>query len=654
MKLVIVESPTKARTLSRFLGEGYQLMASMGHLRDLPKKELGVDTEHDFRPTYIPVPAKNEVIVKLEAAAKKASQIILATDPDREGEAIAYHTAVICSGSKSKAKNDKFQRITFHEITKTAVEQALKSPGTINVKLVDAQQARRVLDRLVGYKLSPLLWRKVRIGLSAGRVQSPAVRLIVEREREIAAFKAEEFWLINAKLANKKNQQFLAKLIKANDKSVEVSNKDEAEEITGKLKKSKFTVVKVVSKEVRRSPAPPFITSTLQRTASSIFHWSAKKTMREAQILYETGLITYHRTDSFNLAEEAIGRVRNYIEKEFGKEYLPELARHFKTKSKLAQEAHEAIRPTRINAKPETRNSKFNKASEKLYKLIFNRFVACQMSDQVVQKNIADIKAGIYLLRAVGEQEKFSGWMKIYHKTKSQEENPLPLLSEKEELRLIKILAEQKFTTPAFRYSEGSLIKALEERGIGRPSTYASIVSTIQTRNYVEKIEGFFQPTPVGIAVNDFLVKYFSDVVDYDFSAEMEDDLDKIAQGKREWVPTIREFYQPFIRKLKEVEKTAKRAKIAVEKTGKKCPKCKKGEQVIRTGRFGKFLSCSRFPECDWKDSYQEKVKGVLCPKCHSDIVVRKTKKGRRFFGCSRWPECKWATWRLPSKEKDK
>jgi len=655
MKLVIVESPTKARTLTRFLGNEYQIMASMGHVRDLPRKELGVDIKNNFKPTYVESEGKSEAIGKLKKAASKAGQIILATDPDREGEAIAYHVRVLCS----KGKKEKFIRITFHEITKAAIEEALRSPGMINMKLVDAQQARRVLDRLVGYKLSPLLWRKVRRGLSAGRVQSPAVRLIVEREREIKDFKPEEFWLIKEKLKTKKAKYFIAQLIKINDKKLEVGNKKEASLIVTNLKKAQHQVEKIVSKEVKNSPPPPFITSTLQRAGSSLFHWSAKKTMREAQQLYEKGLITYHRTDSVNLAQQAIDKARKYIEEVFGKEYLPEAIRRFKTKSKLAQEAHEAIRPTRISSKlhargraGKTQSSKLKGDGEKLYKLIFNRFIACQMKEQLLKRNVVDIKADKYLLRAMGQREVFPGWKKIYQKSSNDQiEKPLPELSEGELLQLIKVITEQKFTQPPARYTEGSLIKALEERGIGRPSTYASIISTIQNRQYVEKIEGFFQPTLVGETVNDFIIKYFENIVDYDFTAKMEDDLDKIAQGKREWAPVIKEFYSPFAQKLKKVAEKAKRVKIEVEKIGKKCPQCKKGEQVIRLGRFGKFLSCSRFPDCDWKAVYVEKIKGMKCPECKGDIVIRRTKKGKTFYGCSNWPKCKWASWRKPRPE---
>ncbi|MFC1711762.1 type I DNA topoisomerase [Patescibacteria group bacterium] len=641
MKLVIVESPTKSKTLSRYLGKDYQILASMGHLRDLPKKKLGVDTEKDFKPTYINVPGKAKTISQLKETAKKAKIIILATDPDREGEAIAFHVAKLL-----RDKDTEIQRIVFHEITRSAIENAISKPGKINMKLFKAQQARRVLDRLVGYKLSPLLWKKIRRGLSAGRVQSPAVRLIVEKEREIKAFKPEEFWKINVDLENKKKKKFSAELKKIDNKNEKISHKKSADKILKDLKSADFIVDKIISKDVRKSPPPPFITSTLQRTAHSVFRWSAKKTMREAQRLYENGYITYHRTDSVHLAIQAVSKARKFIVDTYGKEYLVESLRTYKVKSKLAQEAHEAIRPTRVKTKLEILNSKLGADSLKLYKLIYNRFLATQMESQLLEKNIVNIIADKYLFRAEGEREKFAGFRILYGKIR--EDKILPELEQGEKLKLLKINPEQKFTQPPSQYSEGSLIKALEERGIGRPSTYAPIISTIQMRQYVEKIEGFFHPTHVGETVCDFLIKYFQDIVDYDFTAEMENDLDAIALDKKDWVSIMASFYKPFSKKLKSVEKNAKREKIKAETIGKKCPLCKKGEQVIRVGRFGKFLSCSKFPDCKWKSVYVEKLKGVKCLKCGADIVIRKTRKGKRFFGCSTWPKCKWASWRKP------
>lgn len=618
-------------------------MASMGHVRDLPTKKLGVDIEHDFKPSYIIVPGKKKIIAQLKEEAAKAPEIILATDPDREGEAIAYHVAYLLKGKKPST----ISRITFHEITKQAIEQSLKDPGKINLRLVGSQQARRVLDRLVGYKLSPLLWRKVRRGLSAGRVQSPAVRLVVEREREIKDFVPKEYWRIEVELA--KSQKFLALLIKINDKKAEIKNKKQADKIVKDLKKAEYQVLKIKKEEVKKYPPPPFITSTLQRSASSVFGWSGKKTMREAQRLYEEGLITYHRTDSVNLAAQAIKQCRVYINSIFGKAYLPPVSRKYKTKSKLAQEAHEAIRVTSVKRQVSSKE-KLGSDASRLYRLIFNRFVACQMKEQLLEKTTVDIEAERYLFRAIGEVEKFDGWRKLYQaKIKNDKtQKTLPSLTEGEPLDLIRVIPQQKFTQPPDRYTEGMLIKALEDRGIGRPSTYAPIISTIQARQYVEKIEGRFQPTPVGETVNDFLVKYFNNVIDYDFTAEMEDDLDNIAKGEKKWVPVVREFYQPFAKQLDRVYKNAKREKIKTESIGKKCPKCKKGEQVIRVGRFGKFLSCSRFPDCDWKAPYIEKVEGIKCPECGGEVVIKKTKKGKRFYGCGNYPKCKWASWRKP------
>ncbi len=655
MKLVLVESPTKAKTLSRYLGKDYRVQASMGHVRDLPKGHLGIDTKKNFKPEYVVDETKEPIVKELQSLTKKAKEVILATDPDREGEAIAFHLRFLLKSKKGK--KDKFVRITFHEITKNAIEKALAKPGRINLKLVDAQQARRILDRLVGYKLSPLLWRKIRRGLSAGRVQSPAVRLIVEKEAEIKKFKPEEFWKINVKLSKKNKQAFLALLIKINNKLAEIGKKSQADKICNILKKSKFRVQKVTKKEAHLSPPPPFITSTLQRTAANVFGWSSKRTMSLAQKLYEKGLITYHRTDSVHIASQAIKKCRKFILETYGQDYLIPEVRFYKTKSRLAQEAHEAIRPTRMKSKGRL---KTRGPTAKLYYLIFNRFLATQMTERIIDRTKVEVEASNKdkpcLLLAEGEVEKFDGWKKIYKKkTKTKSQNSknlevmlLPELAEGEELKLLKILPEQKFTQPPARYTEASLIKALEERGIGRPSTYAPIVSTIQARQYVEKKEGKFYATPVGETVIEFLIKHFDNIVDYDFTAEMEDGLDKIAEGKKDWELMIRGFYKPFEKKVKYVTKNAKREKIETEKIGKKCPKCKKGEQVVRIGRFGKFLSCSKFPDCDWTAPYVEQIKGVRCPKCKGKIVIRKTKKGHQFFGCSNYPKCNWASWKKP------
>jgi len=651
--LVIVESPTKAKTLRRFLGENYQVEATMGHVRDLPEKKLGVN-EETFEPEYVLSSKKKEIVTQLKKAAEGAEKIYLATDPDREGEAIAYHVNyLINAGSKAKAKSAKLSRITFHEITKPAIEAALKQPGEINLNLVEAQVARRVLDRLVGYKLSPLLWQKVRRGLSAGRVQSVAVRLIVDREREIEKFVPIEYWEINAWLQKADSEaSFLAKLVRKNGQKVEIGRQSQAEEIVAELQKASYEVAEIEKKETKRNPAPPFTTSTLQQTAASQLGWSSKKTMNIAQGLYEEGLITYHRTDSTNLSVEALTQAREYIQANFGSAYLPESARLYATRSKSAQEAHEAIRPTEV-----TRTEVEGEAG-KLYSLIWKRFVASQMNSAALEVTVITVQAegehNLYHLEARGVLEKFDGWRKVYGRLEADEEGEklenLPAVARGEDLKLLEIKPEQKFTQPPPRYNEASLIKALEELGIGRPSTYAPIISTIQERHYVEKQNRQFTPTPLGVAVNDFLMEYFPTVMDYQFTANMEDSLDEIANGRKERVPVLSEFYQPFKERLEGVKKVAQRVAVETEATGESCPKCKEGSVVIRVGRFGKFLSCSRFPDCDWRAPYVQTIEGVKCPKCGGEIVYKKTKKGKGFYGCANWPKCDFASWRKPTK----
>ena len=685
MNLVVVESPTKARTISKFLGDQYLILATMGHIRDLPKKKLGVDVSAGFLPEYIDVPKRKDTIKELKAAVRKVQTVYLATDPDREGEAIAWHVVEMLKEKILRNKDIKILRISFHEITKSAIEKALSNPGTINIELVNAQQARRILDRLVGYKLSPLLWRKVRTGLSAGRVQSVAVRLIVEREREIEKFIPQEYWEIGCQLRKKIGQKrpdlptFLARLVKKNGKAVKVSNRVEAEETVAELKKAAFEVEEVKRSEVKKSPSPPLITSTLQRTAFTKLGFSSKQTMRLAQSLYEQGLITYHRTDSVAFSSLALQKIRQYIAKFYPADFLPNQPRFYKTHSKLAQEAHEAIRPTEFN--DQIQNSRFqNEAEFKLYQLIFKRTVASQMMAALYDQTRVFVRAeegsNLYTLLAQGRIIKFLGWLAVYdQKTKPEEPvfteasapveasqgksadgekgevsetEKLPPLSRGDELTLIKVLSQQKFSLPPPRFDEASLIKALEERGIGRPSTYAPTISTIQDRQYIEKIEKKFKPTVLGVSVNDFLVEYFGNILDYDFTAKMEDDLDDIARAKKDWVKVVGDFYQPFNQKLEGVTQVAERVKIPVEVIGEKCPKCSEGELVIRVGRFGKFISCSRFPACDYKARYIEKLEGVKCPDCGGEIVIRKTKKGRQFYGCLNYPKCKWASWRKP------
>ncbi|MFZ5932655.1 MAG: type I DNA topoisomerase [Patescibacteria group bacterium] len=656
MQLIIVESPTKARTLSRFLGNEYSIEATMGHIKDLPKSELGIDIANNFRPEYIFIAKRKEAVDKIKKAARKASQILLATDPDREGEAISSHVKEVLGDGKTS-------RIVFHEITKEAVAEALTYPRDIDGNLVDAQIARRVLDRLVGYKLSPLLWKKVRRGLSAGRVQTVTVRLIVEKEREIEKFKPQEYWNISCvvKPKGKKDKVFVVYFVGTVEKKIEVDSSTAAREIVSRLEKSDFEVASVTKREVRKNPYPPFTTSTLTQAAARIFGWSAKRTMSIAQRLYERGFITYHRTDSTFVSQTAIKKVRDFILALFGQRYLPHSARYYRVTSKVAQEAHEAIRPTNLATKSEdVKSKKYGRDTQILYDLVWRRFVASQMAGSLSDETKIDVHAKekeTYLLRTSGQVVKFDGWRKVIPAKKDAEsEVVLPDVEKGQALSLIEVTSEQKFTEPPARYNEASLIKALEKLGIGRPSTYAPIISTIQIRNYVEKIEGKFQPTPIGVAVNDFLLAHFPDVFDYQFTAEMEDDLDKVADGKVEWEGTIKKFFDPFEKRLTQTEANSKRVKIEVQKLGKKCPKCKKGELVVRIGRFGKFISCSRFPDCDYTDKYIEKV-GMKCPKCvqkglpagrQGEVVIKKTSKGKRFYGCSRFPACKWASWRNP------
>ncbi len=657
MDLIIVESPTKAKTISKFLNGDVDVVATMGHLKDLPKSKLGVDIEKNFKPDYVVVKGREENIKELTKFAKKAEKIYLATDPDREGEAIAQHALEIFQeNAKGKISEDKIKRIVFHEITDKAVKKAIGSPRSIDKKLIDAQIARRVLDRLVGYELSPLLWKKVRRGLSAGRVQTIAVRLIVEREREIEKFKPDEYWEILCDVAQTKGEKIklTVKLARIDDNKAEITNKKDADEVIVGLNKAKYKVLAINKKEVKKNPNPPFTTSTMTQAAANLYHWSAKKTMSVAQRLYEEGLITYHRTDSTNIAGSAIKKVRDYIEKEYGEKYLPEQPKFYKTKSKSAQEAHEAIRPTKMKVNIKV-SGRYGKDAERLYGLIWNRFVACQMKEAIYDETIIEVE-GVdgkkYLLRTSGRITKFDGWRKVIKKTGNNEEQELPILTVDEQLKLIKVIPNQKFTEPPPRYNEASIIRTLEKLGIGRPSTYAPTISTIQMRNYVEKKERKFYSTPVGVAVNDFLLTNFPDVFEYSFTAKMENDLDEIAEGKKEWEKLISGFWNPLGKKLEKVERNAKRVKIEVEKLGKKCPKCKEGELVIRIGRFGKFISCSRFPDCDFTEKYIEKV-GMKCPECgKGDVIIRQTKKKRKFFGCSEYPDCKWASWRKPSSEK--
>ncbi|MDO8618859.1 MAG: type I DNA topoisomerase [Candidatus Daviesbacteria bacterium] len=677
--LVIVESPTKARTLSKFLGDKYQVEASMGHIRDLPKSELGVETENNFEPKYIIPRDKRKKANEIKKMIEGAKTVWLASDPDREGEAIAWHITHLTT------KKPAFKRVVFHEITPEAIKDAFQHPREIDFKLVDAQQARRVLDRLVGYKLSPLLWKKVKRGLSAGRVQSVALRLIVEREREVLAFKPQEYWVIDvilgseatpeSKDAGQASMTLTTTLIEINGKKADISkagasalkNEKSSKEIVSNLEKAKYVVSKVTKKEVRRFPYAPFTTSTVQQASSNKLGFSAKKTMSLAQGLYEHGLITYMRTDSVNLATSAVSSARDYISANFGKEFLPASARVYKSKSKNAQEAHEAIRPTDLkNGTDKILNLGLNREHVRLYDLIWKRFLACQMMEALMDQTTVDVTANPnYLLRATGSVIKFEGWLKVYGKNtddeeeshsaeasrdkKGEDEKILPAVSEKEELNKLQVLPSQHFTEPPARYNEASLIKKLEELGIGRPSTYAPIMSTIVERFYVERIDRRLIPTSLGFTVIDFLVKYFPDIVDYAFTAGMEDQLDEIARGEREWRPMMKSFYEPFDKKILEVEGTADRVKVEVEMSDRICPDCGK-LLIVRYGRFGKFLACSGFPDCKHTEGLEEIV-NAKCPLDGGDIVVRHTKRKKTFYGCKNWPTCTYASWTKPKGE---
>jgi len=618
VKLVIVESPTKAKTISKFLSGDFKIESSYGHIRDLPKSKLGIDVEKDFQPTYV-IPTKSRKRVnELKKDAEKAKEIILATDEDREGEAIAWHLVQALGLnarqiSNLKSQISKIKRIAFHEITKKAIEEALKNPRDIDLNLVDAQQARRILDRLVGYELSPFLWKKVFRGLSAGRVQSVAVRLIVDREKEIQTFVPQEYWSIIATLSTchvdvprqrGTLESFDAKLIKKDGKILDkfaIKNKQKADEILKDLRGAEYKVEKIEKKESRRTPKPPFTTSTLQQEAANKLHFSAKQTMMLAQQLYENGFITYMRTDSVNLSEDSLKSVKEVINKNFGKEYSLAEARRFKTKAKFSQEAHEAIRPILPESAPSSLKTNLDSGQYKLYDLIWRRFMACQMEEAIFDSTTVDIVASSqasvvgYTFRASGSVIKFDGWLRVYPEKTT--ETILPQLTENEILKFIKLTANQHFTEPPPRYSEATLIKALEEYGIGRPSTYAPTISTIQTRNYVAKnVQRKFAPTETGILVNDLLVEHFPEIVDAGFTAKMEDDLDEIAEGKKQWVPVIKKFYGPFHKNLEEKYRDVEKQNTD-EKTEEICEKCGR-PMVIKHGRFGKFLACSGFPEC--------------------------------------------------------
>ncbi|MBI2427144.1 MAG: type I DNA topoisomerase [Candidatus Kerfeldbacteria bacterium] len=705
--LVIVESPTKAKTLSKFLGKEYTIDSSYGHVRDLPKSTMGIDTEHDFSIHYVIPSSARERVKTLKAKAKKAQTVYFATDEDREGEAIAWHLQELLDLPAA----DKAKRIVFHEITKDAVLEALKNPRAIDMHLVDAQQARRALDRLVGYELSPWLWKKIRRGLSAGRVQSVAVRLIVEREREIQAFKPQEYWTIEADFAKANGESFRAKLAKKDGKvldKLQIGSKEAANTLLRDLENAAYSVVEVEKKERRKNPLPPYTTSTLQQDANYKLGFSSKQTMLIAQQLYEginlgngsEGLITYMRTDSVNLATKFTGEAKAYIAQAFGKEYALDHARAYKAKSKLAQEAHEAIRPTEAHRSPESIQSHLDARQFKLYNLIWRRALASQMAEarfDATTIDVANDKTPVYTFRATGSVITFPGYLALY--TDLQKDTLLPECTTGEKVTAQKISPEQHFTEPPARYSEATLVKALEEDGIGRPSTYAPTMSTIVDRGYVEKEEKRFKPTEIGFLVNDVLVEHFPQIVDLKFTARMEDELDEIANGDKEWEPTIREFYQPFKKNLLEKEESVSKKALTEEATDEVCPKCGK-PMVIKMGRFGRFLACTGYPECkttkpigaDGKPAEPEvtdekcpecgspmevkrgrygaflgctkypdckgikkieKVTGVKCPQCgKGDIVEKRSRRGKTFFACNQYPACKFALWSKPTGEK--
>ena len=687
--LVIVESPAKAKTVGRFLGRNYRVRASVGHIRDLPERQMGVDIEHDFHPHYVIAPKKKDVVKELRDEAAKAGQVFLATDPDREGEAISWHLAAALDAA---LQGKPVHRVEFHEITRDAIDRAFAHPREINQRLVNAQQARRVLDRIVGYTISPLLRNKMsKKNLSAGRVQSVAVRLVVEREREIQAFVPVEYWSIEAELAKKDGgairqiaptrDSFRAKLLKVGDKDFECHTGEEALKLKDTLEKCAYVVLDVRNKEVQRHPAAPFITSTLQQEASRKLSFNAKRTMAAAQQLYEglplgdegsVGLITYMRTDSTNVAESAQQEARSYITRKYGEDYLPKTPRTYK-KVAGAQEAHEAIRPTSVLREPEAVRRFLNADQFRLYDLIWKRFVASQMASAIFDTTAVDIAANRepapapraqpdYLFRANGSILKFRGFLAVYTESKDEADDKeddsnriLPPLARDEPLDLLGIFPEQHFTQPPPRYTEASLIKALEELGIGRPSTYAPILSTIQERGYVERLpDRRLKPTDLGFLVNDLLVKHFAKEVDVGFTAEMEEKLDRIAEGNAEWVQVLKDFYAPFKQTLDRAAVEMPNVTVPVETTNEVCDKCG-SPMVVKIGRYGKFLACSAFPKCrntrNLSATGGSTNTGVRCPECkQGEIIEKRSKKGRIFYSCNRYPECKYALWDKPVK----
>lgn len=661
--LVIVESPTKARTIQRYLGRGYTVKASIGHVRDLLRSRLSVDVENNYEPTYRIPNDKRAVVKELKQAVDTADKVYLATDLDREGEAIAWHVM-----EATELEPERAHRVVFHEITQDAIRKAFEHPRAIDENLVDAQQARRILDRLVGYELTPLLWDKVRSRLSAGRVQSVAVRLIVDREREIRAFTPEEYWTLDALLARPQShdQQFKASLIKVDGQDADLPNQERADQACEALRDAAFRVASVKRGTRRRTPPPPYTTSTLQQDASRILRFQAARTMRVAQQLYEgvdlgpegsVGLITYMRTDSVHVAEPALNEARALIQERFGHDYLPDAPRRYRTRSKRAQEAHEAIRPTSVRRTPESVAPYLTREQLALYRLIWRRLMASQMSAAVYNTLTVEVTADTpdglhqYLFRASGSSLAFPGYLALYEGAASKDEEPnIPDLTEGEALDLLELLPEQHFTQPPPRYNEASLIKELESKGIGRPSTYATIISTIISRGYVERQDRNLVPTEIAFVVNDLLVEYFPQVMDVGFTAQMEDDLDEVAAGQKEWVPVVDEFYRPFSQWLEHARKELKPIRLQDEQAGVECEVCG-APMVIKYGRFGKFIGCSNYPECRNTKPFLEKV-GVACPECGSQLVQRRSRRGKVFYGCEAYPKCSFATHTRPLKQR--
>ena len=648
-KLVIVESPTKVESIKKYLGSGYDIEATMGHVRDLPKSSIGIEIEDDFEPKYITIRGKGDLIAKLKKKAKNASKVYLATDPDREGEAISWHLSYLLGIDPKEAC-----RITFNEVTRDVVRSAVKEPRTIDMNLVDAQQTRRVLDRIVGYEISPLLWKKVKKGLSAGRVQSVVMRLIVDREREIEAFNPEEYWSIELKLTNDKGKlPFKAKFYgTADGKKVAVSDGDTAAKIVERLKKAEYSVRKVMRKETKRRSAPPFTTSTMQQEASRKLNFTSRRTMIAAQQLYEMGYISYMRTDSLRISEVAQNEARAFIAETYGAQFVPKAPKQYRAK-KSAQDAHEAIRPTASGNTPEKLKDKLKPDLYKLYRLIWLRFMASQMSDAVLDMVSADISAGEYLVKASGSEVKFAGFMTLYveGKDEAEEKTPkLPKLEEGQKLLLSQIDPQQHFTQPPPRYTEASLVKAMEEDGIGRPSTYAPTIATISARGYVAKDGKSIYPTELGFIITDLMKENFPDIVDVEFTARMEDEIEDVADGSVSWKEIIRQFYGPFKKTLDEAEEKIGEVEIKDEVSDVVCEKCGR-LMVYKQGRFGKFLACPGFPECRNTKAIVKTIDG-RCPKCGGAVAVRKSKKGVTFYTCENSPECDFISWDEPTNEK--